>query len=208
MASFFAGAAKVPIASMIMVSEMTVGYSLLVPMILASSFAYLFSRKKTSIYEKQVPTRVDSPAHMGDFIVDVLEGIRVEDVLKKEKKVVLIPESTKLRDIGDIISNTTNSYFPVVNEKNEMIGIISMDDLRSLFFAKDMADLLIAKDFATKEVITLNLEESLSSALKKFTMKNIDELPVVDSKKPNKVIGILSRRDAILAYNNAVLKEY
>ena len=207
MASFFAGAAKVPIASMIMVSEMTVGYSLLVPMILASSFAYLFSRKKISIYEKQVPTRADSPAHMGDFIVDVLEGIRVEDVLKKEKKVVLIPESTKLRDIGDIISNTTNSYFPVVNEKNEMIGIISMDDLRSLFFAKDMADLLIAKDFATKEVITLNLEESLSSALKKFTVKNIDELPVVDSKKPNKVIGILSRRGAILAYNNAVLKK-
>lgn len=207
MASFFAGAAKVPIASMIMVSEMTVGYSLLVPMILASSVAYLFSRKKTSIYEKQVPKRVDSPAHMGDFIVDVLEGIRVEDVLKKEKKVVLIPEYTKLRDIGDIISNTTNSYFPVVNEKNKMIGIISMDDLRTLFFERHMGDLLIAKDIATKDVITLNLEESLSSALKKFTMKNIDELPVVDSKKPNKVIGMLSRRDAILAYNEAVLRE-
>jgi len=207
MASFFAGAAKVPIASIIMVSEMTVGYSLLVPMILASSFAYLFSRKKTTIYEKQVPKRVDSPAHMGDFIVDVLEGIRVEDVLKKERKVVLIPEYTKLRDIGDIISNTTNSYFPVVNEKNKMIGIISMDDLRTLFFERHMGDLLIAKDIATKDVITLNLEESLSSALKKFTMKNIDELPVVDSKKPNNVIGMLSRRDAILAYNEAVLRE-
>jgi len=38
-------------------------------------------------------------------------------------------------------------------------------------------------------------------------MKNIDELPVVDSKKPNNVIGMLSRRDAILAYNEAVLRE-
>ena len=95
----------------------------------------------------------------------------------------------------------------MVNEENEMTGIISIDDLRSLFFERHMADLVIAKDIASKDIITLNPDEDLSSVLKKFTLKNIEELPVMDSESPNKVIGMLSRRDAILAYNEAVLRE-
>ena len=52
---------KTPIAALIMVSEMTGGYNLLVPTALVSALAYLFS-EKVSIYEEQVKARVDSPA--------------------------------------------------------------------------------------------------------------------------------------------------
>ncbi|MEJ2581110.1 MAG: chloride channel protein, partial [Acidobacteriota bacterium] len=61
MGGFFAGVAKVPIASLIMVAEMSGSYGLLVPMMLVSSVAYLLTRG-TSIYEAQVPGRIDSPA--------------------------------------------------------------------------------------------------------------------------------------------------
>jgi len=56
MAAFFAGAAKVPIASIIMVSEMTGGYSLLVPLMLASAISYALSGE-ASIYESQQDRR-------------------------------------------------------------------------------------------------------------------------------------------------------
>jgi CIC family chloride channel protein len=199
MAGVVTATSKTPIAALIMVSEMTGGYALLVPTALVSALSYLFS-EKVSIYEEQVKGRVDSPAHTGEFMVDILQGLNVKDILQKKKKVVTIPESARLREIWDVVQNTTSLYFPVVNEKKEMTGIISIDDLRSLFFEGQMVDLLIAKDFATKDVISLIPDEDLSSALRKFTMKNLDELPVIGNEKSKKVLGMLSRGDIIAKY--------
>jgi chloride channel protein, CIC family len=190
---------KTPIAALVMVAEMTGGYTLLVPTALVSTLSYLFS-ERVSIYEEQVKGRVDSPAHTGDFMVDILQGLRVQDVMRKKKKVFTVPESARLRDIWEVVQSSTALYFPVVNEQKEMTGIISIDDLRSLFFEGQMADLLIAKDFATKDVISLVPDEDLSSALRKFTMKNLDELPVTKGEGSKKVLGMLSRRDIISKY--------
>lgn len=69
MAAVFAGAAHVPIATMFMVTEMTGGYTLLVPAALAVIISYLVQTRLSkqlpyrSIYEAQVATRADSPAH-------------------------------------------------------------------------------------------------------------------------------------------------
>lgn len=68
MAAFFAGAAKVPIASMIMVSEMTGDYYLLVPLMLTCAISYILTGNKWTIYESQVLTRADSPAHRGELV--------------------------------------------------------------------------------------------------------------------------------------------
>ena len=80
MGGFFAGVAKVPIAALIMVAEMTGGYSLIVPMMIVSSLSYLLLGN-VSLYEKQVPTRVDSPAHIGDFAVDIMDRLTVRNAV-------------------------------------------------------------------------------------------------------------------------------
>lgn len=69
MAAVFAGAAHVPIATMMMVTEMTGGYTLLVPATLAVVISYLVQMRLSarlsyrSVYEAQVMSRGDSPAH-------------------------------------------------------------------------------------------------------------------------------------------------
>ena len=69
MAAVFAGSARVPLATLMMVTEMTGGYDLLVPAALAVMLSYLIqvrlSRglKYRSLYEAQVPRRADSPVH-------------------------------------------------------------------------------------------------------------------------------------------------
>src|SRR5690606_41228291 len=74
MAGFFAGCAHAPISTIIMVSELTGDYSLLVPTMWVSTLCFILCQRWT-LYEKQVASRVDSPAHRGDFLVDVLEEI-------------------------------------------------------------------------------------------------------------------------------------
>jgi CIC family chloride channel protein len=69
MAAVFGGAARVPMATLLMVTEMTGGYRLLVPAALAVFVSYLVQRLLSerftyrSLYEAQVPARADSPTH-------------------------------------------------------------------------------------------------------------------------------------------------
>jgi CIC family chloride channel protein len=201
MAGFFAGVAKVPIASMIMVSEMAVGYALLVPLMLVTAVAYLFSRDDISIYEKQVNHRIDSPAHQGDFIVDILEGMKVTDILSRDRKVAFIPEASSLDEILRIAAETSSYSFPVVSSSGKMVGIISLDDVRGAFLTDGLGPLVIAKDIAVSKVDAIFPDESLNAALRKFISSGYEELPVVDRKDKSKVVGMLTRHDLIVAYN-------
>ena len=82
MAAVFAGAAHVPIATMMMVTEMTGGYSLLVPGTLAVVISYLVQMrlssglKYRSVYEAQVQSRADSPAHHAKHLEIALQILR------------------------------------------------------------------------------------------------------------------------------------
>src|SRR5262245_53322442 len=69
MAAVFAGTARVPMATLIMVSEMTGGYGLIVPSMLATTIAFVVERTVSAnfrypkLYEAQVELRTDSPTH-------------------------------------------------------------------------------------------------------------------------------------------------
>ncbi len=74
MAAVFAGAARVPIATLLMVAEMTGGYQLLVPAGLAVMLSYIIQLRLSgymrygSLYEAQVAGRADSPAHQAEHV--------------------------------------------------------------------------------------------------------------------------------------------
>ena len=82
MAAVFSGAAHVPIATLMMVTEMTGGYTLLVPAALAVVISYLVQRRLSerlryrSLYEAQVESRADSPAHHTQHLEIALRILR------------------------------------------------------------------------------------------------------------------------------------
>lgn len=76
MAGLVAGIAKLPVPVLIMVAEMTGGDGLLVPTMLVGTVTYLLTGK-TSIYENQAAHRADSPAHRGEYLIDILEELTV-----------------------------------------------------------------------------------------------------------------------------------
>ncbi|RLB74958.1 MAG: chloride channel protein, partial [Deltaproteobacteria bacterium] len=199
MAGFFAGVANAPIATLIMVSELTGNYSLLAPLMLVCVIAMLVMRKNT-IYEQQVPCRFDSPAHLGDFVIDILEGIQVKTLSRKGKKPTLIPEEMTLPEILNKIAPAKTTYYPVVNSEGLMTGIFSMTDIRRILNDDIPPTLVIAGDIATRNVITATPEDQLTDVMKKLTARNLDEIPVVDTEIPHKVLYMMSRRTLLAHY--------
>lgn len=203
MAGFFAGAANTPISTLIMVADMTGNYSLLLPSMLVVSMC-LFMAHRWTIYPEQVPSRVDSPAHRGEFMVDVLEDMRVEGVYSRERQVQTVFPETSLRQILDLITHTQQHYFPIVDHAGRMTGIFSLNDLREVLYDQELVDLIVAQDLSPERVLWVTPEDSLDRALGLVTMKNIDEIPVVDSESERRLLGMLSRRDIIASYHQKV----
>ncbi|MBD3386757.1 CBS domain-containing protein [candidate division KSB1 bacterium] len=202
MGAFFAGAAKVPISSMIMVSEMTGGYQLLVPMMLASSTSYV-TTSKINLYEQQVRRMADSPAHLGDFTIDVLDTIMVEQAYHPMSHVPVLFEDTPLAKFQNMVTEHQENYFPVVDKQHNIVGIISLKDVRSVLFEDTMGSFLIAKDLMNKPV-TVTPAESLKSAMKKFTTFQYEQIPVVHIRDNRILLGMLSYEDVIAAYDHQV----
>ena len=203
MAGFFAAVSNAPISTIIFISEMTNSYHLLLPSLLVCSVSYLATRKWT-IYEKQAKNKVDSPAHAGDFFVDILQAIRIKDLMPLVKKVEVIPQDMKFGDFRKFFPETMQHYFPVVDQFNRLVGIFSSTDIRAVLFSIGIGDLVVMNDVATSDIILTTPSEDLNSVLQKFTIKNIDSLPVVSDEDHGILIGMLNRREVIAYYNEQI----
>ncbi len=162
--------------------------------------------KPWKLYSKQVPTRLESPAHRGDFLVDVLEGIRVGDVFNKDKPITLVPESKSLEEILHIMSETQQHYFPVVDENQKLVGIFSSDDVRAYMYDDTIWKLAVARDVMNSKVVSVTPEDDLNTAMRCFTSIAIDELPVVDAKDRSRLLGSLRHKETISAYNKRLME--
>jgi CIC family chloride channel protein len=205
MAGFFTAVSNTPISTIIFVSEMTNSYHLLLPSLLVCSVSYIASRKWT-IYEKQVKSKIDSPAHAGDFFVDILQAIRVKDLMHLIKKVDVIPRDMTFGDFRNFFPETKQHYFPVVDQFKRLVGIFSSTDIRAVLFSRGIGNLVVMNDVATFDIILTTPSEDLNSVLQKFTIKNIDSLPVVSDDDHGILIGMLNRREVIAYYNEQIQK--
>ena len=203
MAGFFTAVSNTPISTIIFVSEMTNSYHLLLPSLLVCSVSYLLAKKWT-IYDRQVKRKVDSPAHAGDFFVDILQAIRVKDLMHLVKKVKVIPRTMTFQKFKAFFPETKQHYFPVVDQYDRLVGIFSSTDIREVLFTTGIGNLVVMNDVATFDIIVTFPSDDLNSVLQKFTTKNIDSLPVVKDDDHGILIGMLNRREVIAFYNEKI----
>jgi len=204
MGGFFAGVARVPLTGMLMVCEMSGSYGLLVPLMLVSIMNTALLSSRWTLYEELVNAMLDSPAHTGDFVFDVLEQIHVRDVFNQQLSLDLVREEMPIDEIMRLASTAQTTYFPVVDQDDRLTGIFSLRDLRAVLMGNDSGSLILAADLAVSPVLTVTLDDDLHTALRRFTQKNIDYLPVVDQEDPCKILGMLNRREVIGAYHDSV----
>ena len=198
MCGFFAGAAKTPISTIVMVTEMTGSYRLLLPAVWVCGLTFLLSRQ-FALYRKQVQNRAFSPAHRGEYVVDLLERMTVADVFEASEVEVVHP-NTPLRGIVQRIAASKQDYFPVVDERQQFLGMLSAHDVRQFTFDESVYELAIASDVMTSPPVVLRPTDDLHHAIETFDSVWLDELPVVAADDPHRLLGRLRRRAINRAY--------
>jgi CIC family chloride channel protein len=201
MAAFFSAAAKTPVSTIIIVSELTGGYELLLPAMWVAAIAYLLSGGRWSIYHEQVATRIDSPAHRPDFIVDVLRGLTIErSGIKPQTDIVSVPQNMPFHEIIDLIPRTVQTVFPVVDAEGRFCGLFGLADVRRFLAQHGTNRIIIAGDVMAEDVEPIRKDADLSEIMARFARVKYEELPLVEAES-RRVIGMIRRQDIIAVYD-------
>lgn len=203
MAAFFAGAANVPVAATIMITEMCKSYGLLVPLIFASAIAYL-GAQNWSIYIEQLENRFSSASVRDNFLSNVLQRLKVRTAFRRIPNMPVISHRCKASEILDRFTEADAITLPVANDEDEIVGMISLYDVRALI-RQDVGDVIIAADIMVPPKL-LHLSDPFNVAFEYFRESGEPELPVLKPGSTNKFIGVLSEREFLLSYERMMTK--
>ncbi|HZZ80473.1 MAG TPA: chloride channel protein [Gemmataceae bacterium] len=197
MAGFFAAAAKTPFSTLVIVSEMTGNYNLLLPTLWVCAIAFLLSDEQ-SIYSSQVESRSRSPAHQGDYVRDVLVDLRVSRFLIAGQEVPTLRLGDRLDIVLDRLSTTSFMALPVTDDAGKFLGMVSLEEVHLASQSPNAQSLIVAADLMRTDVTPLRADYRLDQAVELFVENDLVALPVVDESQ--RVIGIVKRTDVASTY--------
>lgn len=204
MGAVVSGTTHGPLSAILILFELTGDYKIILPLMIACIISSLVSGQvlRDSIYTLKLARRgVNIKAGKE---VNVLKAIPVANVMNPN--VETIPENITLGGLADKVSKSKYKSFPVVDNRGYLVGIVTHFDYRDVVFDEDLKDLVVVKELATSNVVTVSIDDNLYNAMEKITLKDFSLLPVVSAEDPQRLLGVLTRRDIISSYNRAVIK--
>jgi len=202
MGAVFAGAGQAPISAILILFEMTGDYKIILPLMIACVISTLVIKRisRDSIYTLKLRRRgIDI---MKIKKSDLMDMILVSEAMKT--KVITIDETTAVRNAGLVVKRTAHRGFPVLNSEGHLTGMITQEDINKALNS-DRGDIPVY-EIMTRDMILCYPDETLKTALEKLGERNIGRIPVVERKNPSHVVGLITRKGIIAAYNEELHK--
>ncbi len=206
MGTLVAGATHAPITAIIILFEMTDDYRIILPLMLSCIVCTVITMavRDGNIYTTKLLRRGVNLA--GGKELSVLMDTPVSIAMTKDIDVV--PQGLSLKKIKKLLSESRHTNFPVVDDEKNLTGFLSFQDYREFLFSPELDNLVIAKDIAVENVVTVRENDNLKEALDVLEEHYIDQAPVMSKKDKKKPVGMISRSDIISAYNSELKKKY
>ncbi len=203
MAAVLAGAVRAPITAVLLLFEMTQDYRIILPLMFSVVISTLLSEHwhHHSVYS-QALSKFGINLERGHDL-NVMQGVLVGEAMATDVKTV--SKDLSLADLQRVFITYHHHGFPVVDEKGELWGIVSIQDLEKAMQKGDLENKKVA-DIATRSVIVTYPDEPVWTALRKMGTRDVGRLPVVDRKNPKRIVGIIARNDIIHSYQRAILR--
>ncbi len=123
---------------------------------------------------------------------DLIKTSSISDVMDPDP--ITIPQNLPLGRILEIFSTTDFLYYPVVDSKSTIVGVITVANIKEMFANRDVADWLLACDVAEPVIDKTTPDKPLADALDYIRKYDLEQIPVVASDDTNTLLGILDYR--------------
>ena len=204
MAAVMTGVMHAPLMSTFLIAEITGGYALFAPLLVASAVSYMtvYPFEKHSIYTKKLAKHGDLLTHDKDKSAWRL--MNMERLI--EKNFTIMRDGDKMRDLIHAIEKTSRNIFPVLDKDNKFLGVVVLDDIRSMIFHPEFYDTYTVNNLMHKmsDSDRVYITDSMYDVVKKYRFS--DKYNIVVTDKDNNYIGFLSRANVFSAYRNFVFE--
>jgi CIC family chloride channel protein len=200
MAAVMAGVMHSPLTATFLIAEITGGYALFTPLLIATTIAYLVVKPLTkySIYAAPLAAKGDLTTHNKDK--NALNYIDIRKLI--ETNFVTLSPEAKLKDIVEAVKISSRSFFPVVDENQIFKGVVVLDDVRSILFDSERYDSVYIKDYMRySEVFIVEVDEPMEQIVENSKISDRYTLVVVEN---GKYLGFISRANIFSAYQKYI----
>lgn len=197
MAGVLAGVMHAPLTAIFLITETTGGYSLFLPISLTAAFAFVVSKlsESNSIFTDRLAKRGQLITHNKDQAVLTL--LQTIDLIETDFIPICVDQN-----LSSLVTNFTQSkrnIFPVLDRTMNLVGIVNIDNFRSLLFEVDLYDSTKISDIMDPNIISIEINMHMEKVMELFESTNSWNLPVIDN---DKYVGFLSRSRIFSAYRN------
>ncbi len=201
MGTLFAGFLRVPMTSVFMVLEVSGNYSIILPVMIANTLAYLISRRFQPVPIFDLLTRQD--------------GLNLPSMEETREQATLMVEEAMQPPSGPLLqaAQTVASATAQINESGEEAFLVSYETGRWALVRKaalraaaneGMESLPLREILPAARLPRLHPDQPVDLALRLF--RDAPFLPVVHRADATRLVGVLSLNDILNAYQPRVKK--
>lgn len=201
MAGLMSGVMHAPLTGVFLIAELTGGYGLFLPLMIVSVCAYLtiIVFEPHSIYSMRLAKSGELITHHKDKAVLTL--MNMDSVI--ETDFLTVRPDMDLAQMVKTISQSGRNLFPVVDIRNELIGVVVLDDIRNIIFRQELYHRYHVAEFMVVPKARIITTDSMEVVMEKFDSTNSWNLPVVDEN--NKYIGCVSKSKVLSTYRQMMV---
>ena len=203
MGSMLAATTRSPLLAMIMVFEISLDYSLMPPLMLGCVVATLVANRlhSESVYTEPLRRRglavgPESPQ----------PGAATEQTVGDLMRAPVPPvrEGATLNEIADRFLTSPNNFLPVVDARQQLVGLVALQDLKEYLNAGSELRAVIAYDVMRPPPACVTPNQRLLEVLPVVLASEQRNVPVVNSLKENRLIGALARAEVLNLFSEAI----
>jgi CIC family chloride channel protein len=202
MAGLIAGVIHAPLTAIFLIAEITGGYVLFLPLMITVAISYMITKHYMphTIYTRELAERGDLLTHDRDQ--NVLTLMTLESVIEKDF-LILHPDMS----LGDMlhqgVAKSNRNLFPVVTEKQQLVGIILLDHIRDVMFDQSLYNSTTVETFMQSPPDYIQYEsDSMKKVMRKFQDSGAWNLPVI---KNGVYYGFVSKSKLLTAYRKELI---
>ncbi len=204
MGGVFAAVSHAPITAVLTIFEITGDYRMILPLMLTCGIATVAAThiSRTSIYNRKLLRR-GVHLELGRDVT-LLNELLVRDAMVTD--LVTIRPDQSGHEAMELLKETNHHGFPLVDDEGLLHGIVTADDLQRAA-EEGLLDMPVTS-IATHRLVVAFPDETLNDALRKLGMHHVGRVPVVERDDHRKIVGIITDKDIVAAYNHALIRQH
>ena len=202
MAGLITGVIHAPLTAIFLIAEITGGYELFIPLMITVAISFLITKNSMehTIYTRELAERGDLLTHDRDQ--NVLTLMKLENVIEKDF-IAVHPDMTLGKMLHECVSRSTRNIFPVIDDGDQLVGIVLLDDIRKYMFDTSLYDTTIVENYMHSPPELIFFErDNMKAVMQKFQDTGAWNLPVVND---GKYLGFVSKSKLLTAYRRKLI---